>query len=140
MKDQRAEQDVIEHGVPECIHTDQSRQFEADLIKELCSKLGVIKTRTSPYHPEGDDLIERFNRTLKDQLSKCLYQQTEPWDTMLREIQLSYNTSVHSSMGYTPFFLIHGREARLPIHLLLPCPTETSSASAGTPVEYATSV
>ncbi len=104
------EQYVTEHGVPECLHTDQGRQFEADLIKELCSKLGVTKTRTSPYHPEGDGLIERFNRTLKDQLSKCLYQQTEPWDTMLRAIQLSYNTSVHSSTGYTPFFLVHGHE------------------------------
>lgn len=148
MKDQRAvtvahcifEQYITEHGVPEYLHTDQGRQFEADLIKELCSKLGVNKTRTSPYHPEGDGLIERFNRTLKDQLSKCLYQQAEPWDTMLRSIQFSYNTSVHSSTGYTPFFLVHSREARLPVHLLFSTPVEPSSASPGTPAEYARSV
>ncbi len=148
VKDQRAvtvaqcifEQYVTEQGVPECLHTDQGRQFEADLIKELCSNLEVTKTRTSPYHPKGDGLIDRFNRTLKDQLSKCLYQQTEPWDTMLRAIQLSYNTSVHSSTGYIPFFLVHGREARLPLNLLFPCPTEPSGASVGTPAEYATSV
>lgn len=105
MKDQRAittehcifEQYITEHGGPEYLHTDQGCQFEADLIKMLSSKLGVMKTRTSLYHPKGDGLIERFNRTLKDQLSKCLYLQTEPWDIMLRSIHFSYNTSVHSS-------------------------------------------
>lgn len=102
--------------------------------------MGISKTRTSPYHPQGDCLIERFNRTLKDQLSKCLYQQTEPWDTMLTAVQLSYNTSVHRSTGYTPFFLVHGCEARLSVHLLFSCPIEASSASVGTPAEYATSV
>ena len=61
---------IREHGIPERLHTDQGRQFESDLIKELCSRLGITKTRTTPYHPESDGLIERFNRTLKDQLSR----------------------------------------------------------------------
>ncbi len=69
-----------------------------------------------------------------------MYQQTEPWDTMLRAIQLSYNTRVHSSSGYIPFFLVYGREPgchfiTLPLFLLnLRCLWQ------GTLAEYATSI
>ena len=43
---------ITRFGVPEVIHTDQGRNFESALIKELCSLLG--KSRTLPYHPQSD--------------------------------------------------------------------------------------
>lgn len=69
MKDQRTptvaqcifEEYIRHHGIPESIHTDQGRQFELDMMKELCSLLGIEKSRTSPYHAQSDGMVERFN-------------------------------------------------------------------------------
>uniref|UniRef100_H3AIA3 Gypsy retrotransposon integrase-like protein 1 n=1 Tax=Latimeria chalumnae TaxID=7897 RepID=H3AIA3_LATCH len=99
---------IREHGVPESLHTDQGRQFESDVVKHLCQLLGIRKTRTSPYHPQSDGMVEQFNRTLIDQLSKTPLEHSGEWDDYLNQVVLAYNTSTHSSTGFTPFFLIHG--------------------------------
>ena len=51
-------------SVPEQLHSDQGRQFESTLISEMCKILQIHKTRTTPYHPQSDGMVERFNRTL----------------------------------------------------------------------------
>ena len=61
---------ICRYGVPQYLHTDQGRNFESKLIKEVCELLGINKTRTSPYHPQSDGMVERFNRTLEAMLSK----------------------------------------------------------------------
>ena len=55
---------ICQFGMPAVIHSDQARDFENHLIQELCLLLGAHKTRTTPYHPASDGLVERFNRTL----------------------------------------------------------------------------
>ena len=72
---------ICEHGIPEMLHRDQGRQFE--LVKHLCQLPGIKKTRTSPHHPQCDGMIEKFNRTLIDQLAKTLLQQPVAWDDCL---------------------------------------------------------
>ena len=59
---------VSRFGTPTHLHTDQSRSFELSLIRELCQLMGIVKTRTTPYHPQSDGMIERFNRTLLSML------------------------------------------------------------------------
>ena len=57
-------------GIPNQIHTDQGREIESELFSELCKLLGIEKTRTTPYRPQSDGLVdERFNRTLIAMLS-----------------------------------------------------------------------
>lgn len=63
---------VLEHGVMETLHTDMGRQFESDVVRHLCEMLGVKKTHTTRYNPKSDGMVERFNRTLIDQLAKTL--------------------------------------------------------------------
>ena len=55
-------------GIPECVHSDQGAQFESKLLKEVCSLLEIRKTHTSPYHPQGNGVVERNNRTWGDSL------------------------------------------------------------------------
>ncbi|XP_063072262.1 uncharacterized protein LOC134462919 [Engraulis encrasicolus] len=144
MKDQRAttvaqcifEEYIRHHGIPESIHTDQGRQFESDLMKELCVLLKIEKTRTSPYHAQSDGMVERFNRTLKDQLAKYLSQTGGEWVQYLPQVELAYNSSVHCSTGFSPFFLAHGREPHLPLHLAVNWGPTATSATPGTPAAY----
>ncbi|KFD60997.1 hypothetical protein M514_26804, partial [Trichuris suis] len=56
-------------GPPDTIHSDQGRTFEASLIGNLFELFGIEKTRTTPYHPQSNGLVERFNQTLPDVLT-----------------------------------------------------------------------
>ena len=108
----------LRFSIPEQLHSDQGRQFESHLIKEICKLLRVNKTRTTPYHPQGDGLVERFNRTLLNMLAICAKDHPFEWEYHIRKVCMAYNSSVHSSTGYTPFYLMFGRQARLPVDIM----------------------
>ena len=118
---------------PEQLHSDQGRQFESDLVKEICKLLQIRKTRTTPYHPQCNGMVERFNRTLLDMLSTAVGNHQADWQQHIRNLCLAYNPSVHSSTGFTPFFLMFGRQAKLPIDLMY----GTNQMEPNTTSEYA---
>jgi len=95
---------------PEQLHSDQGQQFESELIAEGCHLLQIEKTRTTPYHPQSDGLVERFNRTLLDMLSTCAKNHPFEWEDHIRKVCMAYNTSMQASIGYTPFYLMLGRQ------------------------------
>ena len=70
---------------PTQLHSDQGRQFELSLIQEVCKLLNIRKSRTTPYHPAGDGLVERFNRTLLHMLSTTV-QDHNDWETYLSSV------------------------------------------------------
>ena len=72
---------------------------------------------TSTYHPQSNGLDERFNQTLKSSLQRLVNSNQNNWDDLLDEVLFSYRTSRQDSTKFTPFFLMHGREARLPIDI-----------------------
>ena len=55
------EQVITRFGTPLEIHTDQGREFEGGLFQGVCRLLGIQKTRTMPFHPQSDGMVERFN-------------------------------------------------------------------------------
>lgn len=121
-------------SAPEQLHSDQGRQFESDLIKHICDLLQIKKTRTTPYHPQCDGLVERFNRTLLDMLATTTKDNPFNWEDHVRKVSLAYNSSIHPTTGYTPFYLMFGRQARLPVDLMF----TTDKPKKVTPTEYAT--
>ena len=106
---------ILQYGLPQRIHHDQGGEFNNRLWSRLHQLTGISASRTTPYHPEGDGQPERFNRTLINML-KCLgeSEKTE-WNKHLSKLCFAYNATVHKSTGYSPFFLLFGREARLPL-------------------------
>ena len=111
---------VVFHGVPTVIHSDQGREFEGHVFQRLAQLLGATKTRTAPYRPQSDGLVERFNRTLLNMLSVFIGDRPGDWDETLPFLLSAYRSSVHASTQCTPNSLVYGRETNLPIDLLLP--------------------
>ena len=122
---------ICRNGVPHTIHTDQGSQFESALFKEVCRLLDMQKTRTTPYHPAGDGLVERMNRTLESMLSARVATNHTDWDLHLQRSLLAYRCSVHSSTKETLAKLTFGRQLSLPIDIMFndPSTTPTSVAS-----------
>ena len=81
---------------------------------DLCALLRCTKTRTSPYRPESDGMIERFNHTYLMMLSMFVNDRRDNWDELLPYVMHAYITSVHESTGYSPFRLMMGEEYSLP--------------------------
>ena len=112
-------------GVPEELHSDQGRNFEAQVFAGVCKLMGVTKTRTTPLHPQSDGLVERFNRTLSTQLAIVVERHQRDWDRHLPLIMMAYRSAVQESTGCTPAALMFGRELRTPVDLAFgspPCP------------------
>lgn len=116
--------------IPEQLHSDQGRQFELELVQEASQILQIHKTCTTPYYPQSDGLVERFNRMLLNMLATTVRDHMGGWENHLRKLCMAYNTSIHPSMGFTPFQLMFGHQARLPMDVVYDSPTpEPRSAS-----------
>ena len=58
--------------LPEQIHTGQGAQFKSQLMTELCRLWSVDKTRTTPYHPQANCMVEQNHKGLGDSLRAML--------------------------------------------------------------------
>ena len=105
--------------MPHELHSDQGRNFESQVMALVCRRLDIHKTRTTPYHPQSDGLVERFNRSLVDGLAKVLENENE-WDTLVPLICMQYRASTHRVTGCSPAQLMFGRELRIPLDVVYP--------------------
>ena len=106
---------IYHYGFPEKFISDQGRNFESDLIKELCKIAGVKKLHTIPYHPQGNGQCERFISTLCNMLGTLSEEVKSIWKSYLGCMTHAYNCTKHASTTYSPYFLMFGRHPRLPV-------------------------
>ena len=111
---------VSRYGIPEYIHSDNGVQFTSNLFRDMCSALNIVRTRSTPYHPQGNAKVERINRTIEDGLAKYCSEFHETWSDHLQSFLMAYRSAVHESTGHTPYKVLMGRDMRIPIDLMYP--------------------
>ena len=83
------------YGIPEIVHSDQGRNFESSVVQSTLDVFGVVKSRTMPYHPQGDGMVERFNRSLL-QLLRTYVERQEDWNSIYHWL------CMHTELLHTP--------------------------------------
>ena len=106
---------ILHYGFPLKIITDQGRNFEDELIENLCQLAGVQKLRTSPYHPQTNGQCECFNGTLLNMLGTLTPEQKKDWKSHVLVLVHAYNCTRNTATGFSPYYLLFGREPRLPV-------------------------
>ncbi|PIK48803.1 hypothetical protein BSL78_14341 [Apostichopus japonicus] len=130
---------ALKFGFPQRILHDQGREFENRLFKEIQTHCGIQKSHTTPYHPQCNGQVERFNRTLLSMLRTLPEDQKGDWKKHLNKVIHAYNCSQHETTGFSPFYLMFGRSPRLPIDLAFKLQPKTTEG-AQNPTEYSSTV
>ena len=115
---------IPQHGVPSQLLSDRGPAFLSKIMFELYKLLGIKKVCTTAYHPQTDGLVERYIRTLVDMLSKKVEQSGKDWDKQLPYVLFAYRTSSQESTKASPFFLLYGRNPKLPTTAALNPPVD----------------
>jgi len=105
-------------GVPRQVVHDQGSQFMSDVMAEVSRLLSVQNLVSSPYHPQCNGLVERFNGTLKAMLRKLCGERPKDWDRYLESVLFAYREVKQESLGFSPFELLYGRTVRGPMAIL----------------------
>lgn len=103
---------ISRFGCPAKLTTDQGRQFESNVFKELMKCLGIVKTRTTPYHPQCNGLVERWHRSLKAALMARLDSKT--WVEELPIVLLGLRAAPRTDSGVSAAEMTYGQTLRLP--------------------------
>lgn len=110
---------LCRHGCVEQIITDRGKCFQSKLIRSLLEGIGSHPTFTTAYHPATNGLTEHYNGTLATMLSMYVSTDQKDWCSYVSLVTFAFNTSPQPSTKQTPFLLVYGREARLPIDVSL---------------------
>ena len=109
----------IMFGIPEKLYSDRDPAYESELFQQLMRQLGVKKLRTTGYNPKANGLCEKSNGIIKSFLMKYVnFVEQKEWDLWLNELCYAYNSSVHSSTGFSPAELMFGRKFRTPLDII----------------------
>ncbi|UYV74953.1 hypothetical protein LAZ67_12001888 [Cordylochernes scorpioides] len=115
---------VLKHGAPREIITDRGRVFPSKMLIKLTNQYSSIHRFTTAYHPQTNGLTERLNKTLANMLKMYVGIEKRDWDVIFSYVTFAYNTAKQETIGFTPFKLIHGREAEMTEDTLFPYPHE----------------
>ena len=101
------------------ILSDNGTEFKNQLFERIAKELGVeFKCYTAPYHPQSNGRIEGFHHFLKSCMTKHI-STTMEWDQVVHLATAAYNFFPNEHSKESPFFLMFGRDPRVPLNTLL---------------------
>lgn len=113
---------ICRHGVPAQLLSDRGPNLLSKLMEEVCELMGMKKVNTVAYHPQTDGLVEKMNRILRAMIAKHTRKLGRDWDVHLQQLLFAYRVKPQDSTQEAPFFLLYGRDARLPTETALSQP------------------
>jgi len=97
---------IAAYGPPDYVLSDQGKKMDNPFFRAVMKMLGVKCKYTTPYHPQTNGQVERYNRTLLSQLRAFCEEQHRLWSRLLPVLGLAYNTCPHRATGVAPFDLL----------------------------------
>ena len=110
---------ISRFGCPIEIVTDQGKCFESNLFQAICNILNITKTRTTPYHPASNGQVERYNRVILAMIRCTSKDKASEWDENLQQLAGAIRSTENRHTGFTPNFLMFGREVTTPIEIVV---------------------
>lgn len=126
---------IYVHGVCETLHSDNGSSFTSHLFKEVMHRLGITKTYTPVYSPQGDR-VERAHRVLGDIIRADRRYDANRWPQKISAAVLAYNATVNRLTGMSPFEAVYGRPVNLPVDVVFPFPDKTAQSWAAHVEEF----
>ena len=106
---------VSRFSVPQAIVTDHGSHFRNHMMVEFAAKLGLSHDSSTPYYPQANRQVEAINKVLKRILQRMIGVHKWSWHLILYSALWEYRISVRNATGFTPFQLVYGLEAILPV-------------------------
>ena len=111
---------IARFGVPQAIVTDHGKHFRNHMMTELTTQLGLRQDSSTPCYPQSNGQVEAVNKVLVTMLQRTVGRHKSNWHLMLFPALWAYRTSVKDATGFTPFQLVYGLEATLPVECEIP--------------------
>ena len=108
------------YGLPIEIVSDQGVHFINDVIEFLLQEFMVVHKTSAPYHPQANGQAESTNKTLCAALTKVLEGNRSDWEQKLHSVLWAYRVAYKTALGTTPYNLVYGLDAILPVEFLIP--------------------
>jgi hypothetical protein len=105
---------VLKFGIPQVLLTDQGTNFLSELFANVCKLLKIKRIKTTAYHPQSNGALERTHRVLVEYLRCYISEDQTNWDKWIPYAIFVFNTTPHTSTGYTPHELMFGRKPNIP--------------------------
>lgn len=105
------------YGCPKELVSDRGTHFLNSTIEELTNRYFIKHRKSTPYHPRTNGQTEKTNGILCKIITKTVQGANIDWDERLFDALWAYRTAYKVTTKYTPFQLVYGQEAILPIEL-----------------------
>jgi transposase InsO family protein len=120
---------LLVHGMARQLLSDQGPEFQSKLFREVMTLMHVTQLRTSVYHPSCNGRAERIHRTLHEMMAKLVADNQKDWTKVLPMCVFAYNVTRSEATGFSPYFLIFGRQAICPLDVMLETPQSDTTSS-----------
>jgi len=112
----------MRHAFCSRLLSDLGQEFQSALCQNCLQAVGIQQLRTSSMHPACNSTCERVHGGLHSLLAKAVQREQATWPDYLPAVTLAYNVSVHSTTGWSPYFLFHGRQPICELDLITKSP------------------